>query len=175
MERKERYLTDIILRDLKKGFWKTADAARYAPMLFPLVDPGDNVRNALTAINCSEEKDQRLKLVRSFINKEKDARVFFQEFEDILSGNKDRLINTKTEDDGARNYRDIIMMLLATNFASQKSRINITTDVTALFKSVYIECEQCIIKQQCKGAAGILTEYIVRALKELNVDLIKNN
>jgi hypothetical protein len=171
MNRKDQSLTDTIARDLKKGYWKASDAARYAPMLFPFVKPQEAVRQAVSAICCHEEKDQRMKALKYFVHKEREGQVFLKDFERILATDKDRLLAGQDSKEDTRNYRDIIMMLLATNFASQKSTLTVSIDLSNLYQEVYKGCDQCKFEKSCGGASSVVTEYIVSALGALNVSL----
>lgn len=62
MDRNDTPLITLISHELKKGYWKSSDAARYAPMLFSTVKPEDIVHNAVSAILCSENKEKTMKI-----------------------------------------------------------------------------------------------------------------
>lgn len=171
MDRKDTPLINLIARELKKGYWKSTDAARYAPMLFPMVKPEDTIRDAVSAILCHEDKEQKMKSLKSFIHKGKETQHILKDFDQVLSGNRDRLLSNKENDENSRNYRDIIMMLLATNMSSQKSTVALTADVTKLYSEVYSECDQCPLNKSCKQAFSMVTEYIADALIKLNITL----
>ncbi|MBL3656900.1 hypothetical protein [Fulvivirga sediminis] len=172
MDRKKASLTEVIAKDLKKGYWKASDAARYAPMLFAMVPPSDLERQAVAAIECSQEKEANLKQLRLFVQKEQDGQSMLKDFEQIMRGGKDKLLGGN--DDNNRDYKEIIMMLLATNFASHKSSVTLSANVNDLYKQVYEECSGCELLKNCKSASAILTEYIVKALKELGTDILNN-
>lgn len=167
MDRKERPLLEVIAREMKKGYWKAADAARYAPMLFPRVPPSDSVRLAVATVHQQQSRAEQLKALQALVIKKRDGRDFLKEFETLLSGKRDPL-SDKQQD--SSQYRDIIMMLLATNFASQKTSVTITADINELYQRIYGKPNTEFNHEQ--SAEAVLTEYIASALLTLDASLV---
>ncbi|MBB1335318.1 MULTISPECIES: hypothetical protein [Pseudoalteromonas] len=170
MDRKERPLLEIIARDMKKGYWKAADAARYAPMLFPQVEPSDHVRKAVAAIALQQSRAEQLKALQALVIKERSSKDFLKEFETLLNNKRDRLMPATDQDKDSSHFRDIIMMLLATNFASQKSSVTITADLSDLYQRIYPQ--QTDEFSTDSSAEAVVTEYIMGALLKLAPDII---
>lgn len=170
MDRRERPLLELIARDMKKGYWKAADAARYAPMLFPQVEPSDTVRRAVAAIHQQQSRAEQLKALQALIIKERDGKDFLKEFETLVSGKRDPLMSTSDSKPNDGYYRDIIMMLLATNFASQKSSVTINADISDIYQRIYGEQSDEFGAEQ--SAEAVVTEYIMGALLQLDASLI---
>lgn len=170
MDRKERPLLEVIAREMKKGYWKAADAARYAPMLFPQVPPSDSVRRAVAAIHQQQSRAEQLKALQALVVKERDGRDFLKEFETLLSGKRDPLLGSSDKSSDTSQYRDIIMMLLATNFASQKTSVTVTADISELYQRIYGDASAEFSGEQ--SAEAVLTEYIASALQTLDASLV---
>lgn len=170
MNRTERPILEIIARDMKKGYWKATDAARYAPMLFPLVEPSEQVREAVAAIHHQQSRAEQLKALQALVIKERGGKDFLKEFETLLGKKRDPLISGNDNDKGDSHFRDIIMMLLATNFASQKSSVTITADLSDLYQRIYTEQSDKFGAKM--SAEALVTEYIMGALLKLVPDII---
>jgi len=48
---------------------------------------------------------------------------------------------------------------------------NINFDINQLHQSLYSECDRCTIREICKEAFPVVTEYVSYALKELDFQI----
>ena len=63
------------------------------------------------------------------------------------------------------------MMMLLPTLMSQKGNVSVNLDVNKLMESVYKECDTCPIRDICKEAFSICSEYIGISMRELNIDI----
>lgn len=171
MDRKKASLLEIIAADLKKGYWKATDAARYAPMLFAMVPPTDQERKAVDIIHSSEEKEKRMKQLSFLLHQEKEGADFLRNYEQCIQRSNNKLLD-REEKSETKDLKEIIMMLLATNMANQKSIVNLNADINTLYNQVYTVDEPNDFSKKGLSAEAVLTEYIVGALQKLGADLI---
>lgn len=166
MKNKDKKILERVHEELTNGYWKTADACSYAPQLFPFVEPDQKVRDALKALGCKDDKDNRFRESRRTIETERDHHHFIREIEHLLEREEMRYRKRFPEEE-RRDYRDIFMMLVPT-IAAQKSNINVNLDVNQLTESIYWECKECSIKETCKEAFSAITEYVSSTLQKLD-------
>jgi hypothetical protein len=156
-----------IKEEFSNGYWSADDAKQFVPMLFAYVDPDDNIRTALKALSCKTEKDKRF----SGVNSMKDTKVDFHsqlhEIEYILNRREDRYRKKDSESAGDSS-REMAMMLM-TALLNQKSSITASLDINAITDSIYKECGDCPIRDMCKQAFVVCTEYVGKTLKSLSI------
>ncbi|MEK6754523.1 MAG: hypothetical protein AABZ02_00060, partial [Bacteroidota bacterium] len=155
-----------IREEFTKGYWDSDDAQRYSPMLFAFTEPDDRVREALKALSCKKEKDQRYRQGNSAIESGSDFHPAFREIEHLLERYEERYRKRSPEGE-AREARDIVMMLMPA-LMSQKASASVSLDVNAFTQTVYKECENCPIRDICKQAFALCTEYVGKALKSMD-------
>jgi len=141
--------------------WDDDDAMRYSPILFPYVEPDQKVRTALKALICIKQKDQRFWELRRLIDTE-NSHYTLREIK--RPSEKENLRTIKTSPNEERE--DSIPTLI-----SQKGNINITLDINELNSSIYGECKECIIRETCKEAFGVVTEYVSYSLNKLDFEI----
>lgn len=172
MKKKDEKIVEKVFKEFT-GYWNTGDAINYAPILFPFVEPNEKVRAALKALQCKKEKDERFRESRRSVEVEGDYHFFLRELEHILEREEMRYRKRFPEEKyPPRDYRDFILMLTPI-LASQKPSVNLTIDINELNKQIYGECEKCPIREICKEAFTILTEYVSYALKELDFEIVE--
>lgn len=172
MKGKDKKIVEKVFKEFI-GYWDTDDAIIYAAMIFSFVEPSEKVRNSVKALQCKKAKDGRFRASRSSIEVERDYRFFLRELEHVLEREEMRYRKHFPEEKyPPRDYRDLILML-ALILASQKSNITIKIDINELTRQIYGECENCSIKEICKEAFSIATEYVSNALKKLDFKVPK--
>jgi len=170
MKKKDKKMIEKVFKEFT-GYWNTDDAIRYTPILFPFVEPNEKVRNAVKALQCKKNKDERFRESRRSMEVERDYHFFLRELEHILEREEMRYRKRfPGEKYPPRDYRDLILMLTPI-LASQQSSVTVTIDINELNKQIYGECEKCPIKDICKEAFSIVTEYVSYALKELDFEV----
>jgi len=171
-EKKEKKILDIVYKEFT-NYWNERDAISYSPMLFPFVNPNEKVRDAIKALNCKKKKDERYSESISSIEVKRDYHFFLRELERILEREEMRYRTQFPEENyPPRDYRDLILILTPI-LASQKSTATINLDINELNRQIYVECEKCPIREVCKEAFNIITEYVSSALKELSIETIE--
>lgn len=167
MNEKEQKIIEKVFGEFI-GYWSVDDARQYAPLLFPFVEPEQKVRDALKALNCKKDKDERFKASRSSVETDRDSR-FIREIEYLLE--REEMQYKKRFPEGERrDYRDLLMMLIPT-IAAQKGNISVSLDVNQLNTTIYGECNECPIRETCKEAFSVVNEYVSSALKKLDFEV----
>jgi hypothetical protein len=140
---------DILGDEIRKKFywvWDDKEAVTYAPMLFPFVEPSKEVRDAAKALECKLSKNSQMDIQKSLFDNvyyllRQDGRREGREYPEIKS-----------------NEAGSILPLAA----------GVSDALTKRAATVYHECESCNLNSLCKGAFGVITEYVASAFKELN-------
>jgi len=172
MKKKEEKILNEVFEEFT-GYWDEDDALQYTPVLFPFVEPNEKVKDAIKALSCKKEKNERFRESRSAVEVEKDYHRFLRELEHILGREEMRYREHFPEEKyPPRDYRDLILML-ALILASQKSTVTVNLDINELNRQIYEECEKCPIREVCKEAFSIINEYVSSALKELDFEPIE--
>ena len=169
MDGKEVGILAKIYEELTNGYWDVGDARKYTAMVFPFIEPDTKVRDALKALNCKCDKDERFRESRRSIEQDKDSHFLMREFERLFEREGYRYKKLSPDDD-RRDLRDFAMLMIPT-LAAQKSSINITLDVGQLNETVYGECKVCPIRENCKESFPVLTEFITTSLKKLGFEM----
>jgi uncharacterized membrane protein len=99
------------------------------------VEPKQDIRDALKALNCKKDKDERFKESRRSIETEKDYHFFIRELEHLMERESMRYKKEYPEERGRADYRDMLMMLVPV-LASQKSNISVNLDVNQLNQTI---------------------------------------
>jgi hypothetical protein len=171
MKEKKQKIVEHVYNEYT-GYWDVDDAIEHAPALFPFVEPKQDIRDALKALNCKKDKDERFKESRRSIETERDYHFLIRELEHMMERESMRYKKEFPEESGRLAYRDMLMMLVPV-IASQKSNVSVSLDINQLNQTVYGECEKCPIRETCKEAFAIVTEYVSFALKELDFQIPK--
>ena len=166
MKKKEQKIVEHVYGKYT-SYWDADDALKHAPALFPFVEPKQDVRDALKALNCKKDKDERFRESRRSIETDRDYHFLVRELEHMMERESMRYKKEYPEESGRPAYRDILMMLVPI-LAAQKSNVSVTLDINQLNQTIYGECEKCPIREICKEAFAIITEYVSFALKELD-------
>jgi hypothetical protein len=151
------------------GYWNVDDALLYTSKVFPFCDPDEHVRDALKALACKKDKDERFRLGQRAIEEASENRNVFRDIEYFMDRFESRYRKRSPEAD-VRDYRDMMMMVLPT-LISQKGNVSVSLDVNKLMELVYKECDTCPIRDICKEAFSICSEYIGISMRELNIDI----
>lgn len=155
--------------ELTNGYWSSDDALRYTALLFPLVEPEERVREALKALACKKDKDERFRRGQSAVESGRDLSHAFREIEHLLERYESRY-RKRMEGEG-RDLRDMAMMLFPA-MMSQKGTCSVSLDVNALTETIYKECETCPIRDVCKEAFPVCSEYLGASLKALGISAL---
>lgn len=164
---------DIIIKPVYKkftdGYWDVDAALKYTSILFPHVQVDQKVRDALRALNCKKEKDNRFRELRRSAETDMNFHNILREIEYLLE--KENIqYKKKYPAEEKRDSRDIFMMLIPT-LMSQKGNINITLDINELNSSIYGECKECNIRETCKEAFSVVNEYVSYSLNKLDFEI----
>ena len=154
--------------ELTNGYWSSDDALKYTAQLFPFVEPEQRVRDALKALACKKDKDERFRRGQSAVESGRDFSHAFREIEHLLERYESRY-RKRMEGEG-RDFRDMAMMLFPA-MMSQKGACSVSLDVNALTETIYKECETCPIRDVCKEAFPVCTEYVGASLKDLDLPI----
>lgn len=171
MKEKEQKILEKVYEEFR-GYWDVSDAIHYVPKLFPFVEPEEKARDAIKALNCKKDKDERFRESRRSIETDRDYHFLMRELEHMMERESMRYKKEYPEESGRPAYRDMLMMLVPV-IASQKSNVSVSLDINQLNQTVYGECEKCPIRETCKEAFAIVTEYVSFALKELDLQIPK--
>ena len=151
------------------GYWRVDDVLRYTAQVFPLHEPTERVRNALKAVACKKDKDERFRTGQRALEQASDARSGLRDVEFLMDRLESRYRKRSRESD-SRDMQEMKMMMMP-SLMGQKGNVSVNLDINALMESVYKECETCPIRDVCKEAFMVCSEYIGVALRELDVDL----
>ncbi|MGB9600457.1 MAG: hypothetical protein ACPL7I_07875, partial [Myxococcota bacterium] len=124
------------------------------------------IRDAMKALNCKRAKDIRFRDSIRSVEIDRDYHSLIRELEQMLERQSMRSVNEKRNPE----YRDIFLSLVPT-LVSQRNNAGITLNINSLDQTIYGECEKCPIREICKEAFAIVTEYMSYALKELNLQI----
>ncbi len=155
MKEQEQQILKKIFKKVTET-WSEPNAIAYVPILFSFVEPKEPIREALKALNCKKEKEERLEVI--IRSQEKDYHFFMREIKDLLGPDESR-IDSKT-----------VLIILSLMLALRGNNINL--DINQLHQSLYSECDKCTIREICKEAFPLLSEYVYHALKELNFQIV---
>lgn len=170
MEKKDTAAIKVIIKEFMNGYWGVGDVIKCASMLFPIVNPEQKVRDAVKAMSCKKDKDNRFSESRRSIKTGTDYH-FLRELEQMMQRESMRYEKEFLEERGRRDYRDMLMILVPV-LAAQKSNISINLDVNQLNQTIYGECKECPIREICKEALPIATEYVSFVLKEVGFETL---
>lgn len=107
--------------------------------------------------------------MRKSAETDRDSHYILREIEHLLEKENMRY-KKKYPEEERRDSRDIFMMLIPT-LMSQKGNINITLDINELNSSIYGECQECVIRETCKEAFNVVTEYVSYSLNKLDIGI----
>ncbi len=170
MENKEKKtVLTAVHKEFTNGYWGSDDASKCTSMLFPYVEPEQKVRDALKVLSCKEDKDRRFQESRQTLETKEDSHHLIRELEYIFERESQRY-GKKFPEGERRDYRDSFMMLILT-LAAQRANISITLDVNHLNSTIYGECKECPIREICKDALSVVTEYVSSALKKIDFEI----
>ncbi len=172
MKEQEQKIMEVVFQSFTGIWWGVEHAQKHVPILFPFVEPKQTVRDALKALFCKKDKDERFRESRRSIETDRDYHPLIRELEHMMEREGERYKKGYPEESGRPAYRDMLMMLVPV-LASQKSNVNVTLDINQLNQTIYCECEKCPIREMCKEAFTIVTEYVSYALKELDFQIPK--
>lgn len=160
-----------VQEELTNGYWSSDDALRYTAQLFPFSEPDQKVRDALKALSCKKDKDERFRRGQSSIESGNDFRHAFREIEHLLERSESRY--RKRPEGESKDVRDMMMMMMPA-VMSQKGTVSVNLDVNAFTETIYKECEDCPIKQICKEAFAVCTEYVSAVLHTIDIPEVKD-
>ena len=160
--------TEILKKIYEKysSFWDSDYAVRYTARLFAFCEPEIKIRDALKALSCKKDKDERYRDGRKLLEAGYDPSRTIREFEHMMDKCEPRY--RKRTDRSETN--DLVMMLLP-SLLSQKGSSNVTLDVVEFSKMIYSECENCPKRELCKEAFPILTEYVGKVIMSSNLEV----
>jgi hypothetical protein len=136
-------------------------------MLFAFVPANERVHDALKALSCKKDKDQRYRQGQAALESGRDFHHAFREMEYMLERYESRYRKRGPETEGA-DFREMAMMMMPA-MMSQRGTVTVNLDVNAFTETIYKECEMCPIRDICKEAFAVCTEYAGAALKEVDI------
>lgn len=169
MKEKDQKIIRMVYEEFTNGYWGSDDAMKYTSMLYPFVEPNQKVRDALKALKCKRDKDSKFQDSRGTLETRTSFRDQVRELEYILEREGKRY-GKKYPEGEKRDSRDMFMMLLPM-LAASKPSISITLDVNQLNSQIYGECKECPIREICKEAFSVATEYVSYALNKLDFEI----
>ena len=90
MKKKEEKILNEVFEEFT-GYWDEDDALQYTPVLFPFVEPNEKVKDAIKALSCKKEKNERFRESRSAVEVVKDYHRFLRELEHIVEDYNDSI------------------------------------------------------------------------------------
>jgi len=173
MKDKEEKVIQQVYNKFTNGYWSNDYAYQYSPMLFPFAEPIQDVRDAVTALGCKKDKDNKFsESRRSISDSQQDIHHLAREIERLIEETGERSLRYRKELPEGRyqdTFRDMLMMMLPV--MSQKNVVSINLDINQLNQTIYSECESCQIRQKCREAFAIITEYVSHTLSELEFQI----
>jgi hypothetical protein len=153
---------------LTGGWWDSDKALKFVPMLFALVPADEKVRSALKALSCKKDKDQRYRQGQSALESGRDFHNAFREMEYMLERYESRYRKRSSESEGG-DFREIAMMMMPAMMSQRGGTVTVNLDVNSFTETIYKECEKCPIRDVCKEAFTVCTEYITTSLESLDI------
>lgn len=170
MTEKEQKIIGLVYKKYTDGWWDSEKALRFSSSLFTFVEPEDKIRDALKALSCKKDKDEKYRSGKSALEFGENSHHMFREIEHLMERYESRY-----RKGGERSETKDIMMMLLPSLITQKGSVTVSLDVNDFTKMIYKECEKCPIREICKEAFPVLSEYVGKALVTLDFKTTSND